>query len=201
MISAMCGLGNPLTNASPDSTEGRMLAVVFASWQRAIGGTIVGLAGGIPILKATIATVEGWCLRVVVPPLAVVKHGALALAPAPAPAPVLAPAPESVACASLSVAPPASVRAAVSGGSLSSGSTPSGVALVAPLAVPPPAVVKHGALAPAPAPTPAPTPALAPAIAPAIASEPAACVVPSVVPPASARTTASGDCLTPISAF
>ena len=51
LISAMCGLGNPLTEVSPDSTEGRMLAVLFASWQRAIGGTIIGLTGGIPILK------------------------------------------------------------------------------------------------------------------------------------------------------
>ena len=60
LISAMCGLGSPLTNTSPDSTEGRMLAVLFASWQRAIGGTIIGLTGGIPILKVEMT----WHIRI-----------------------------------------------------------------------------------------------------------------------------------------
>ena len=40
MISAMCGLGSPLTDASPEGAAGQVVAVVFASWQLAIGGPV-----------------------------------------------------------------------------------------------------------------------------------------------------------------
>ena len=45
---------------------------------------IVGLTGGIPLLKATIAAVEVLCLRVIVPPPAAAAAAAAAAAPAAA---------------------------------------------------------------------------------------------------------------------
>ena len=59
MVSAMCGLGNPLTRRSPASAAGRFVAIVCASWQMAIGGTIVGLAGAIPSLERALRALEG----------------------------------------------------------------------------------------------------------------------------------------------
>ena len=42
-ISAMCGLGNPLTNQVPETALGKLAALGCASLQMAIGGIFVGL--------------------------------------------------------------------------------------------------------------------------------------------------------------
>jgi len=61
MISAMCGLGNPLTNVSPESASGKVVAVVFASWQLAIGGLLIGLTGAVPLLDDGLKRLEKLC--------------------------------------------------------------------------------------------------------------------------------------------
>ena len=58
MISAMCGLGNPLTQRTPQSAAGRIIAIVCASWQMAIGGTVVGLTGAVPWLERALRAME-----------------------------------------------------------------------------------------------------------------------------------------------
>ena len=58
MISAMCGLGNPLTERTPQSPAGRLIAIVCASWQMAIGGTVVGLTGAVPWLERALRAME-----------------------------------------------------------------------------------------------------------------------------------------------
>ena len=58
MISAMCGLGNPLTKRTPQTAIGRLVAIVCASWQMAIGGTIVGLTAAIPSLERGLRRME-----------------------------------------------------------------------------------------------------------------------------------------------
>lgn len=63
MISAMCGLGNPLTNQVPETAWGKLFAAGCASCQMAIGGTLVGLTGAIPRLNKIIQFVEYWCLE------------------------------------------------------------------------------------------------------------------------------------------
>merc|ERR1719152_809554 len=63
MISAMCGLGNPLTSRTPQSAIGRLVAIVCASWQMAIGGTIVGLTAAIPALDSALRAMEARFIR------------------------------------------------------------------------------------------------------------------------------------------
>ena len=63
MISAMCGLGNPLTGRTPVSFHGKIIVIIGASWQLAIGGTIIGLSGAIPLLGQSLTALEQFCLR------------------------------------------------------------------------------------------------------------------------------------------
>jgi hypothetical protein len=59
MISALCGLGIPLTNATPATNPGKVVAVVCASWQMGLSGTVLGLAAGAPILGRARERLEG----------------------------------------------------------------------------------------------------------------------------------------------
>ena len=63
MISSMCGLGNPLTPRTPESLGGKLAALICASWQIAIGGTVISLTSAIPILGRWLAELEAWCDR------------------------------------------------------------------------------------------------------------------------------------------
>jgi hypothetical protein len=61
MISAMCGLGSPLTDASPEGAAGQVVAIIFASWQLAIGGLLIGLTGAVPLIEDGLKTLERLC--------------------------------------------------------------------------------------------------------------------------------------------
>ena len=61
MISAMCGLGSPLTEASPEGATGQIIAVAFASWQLAIGALLIGLTGAVPLLEDSLKALERRC--------------------------------------------------------------------------------------------------------------------------------------------
>ena len=67
LVSAMCGLGNPLTPITPTTTHGKLVAIVCACWQMALGGTIIGLSGAAPCVAAALTRLEQLCFRVIYP--------------------------------------------------------------------------------------------------------------------------------------
>lgn len=66
VISTTCGLGNPLTNASPAHDSTRTAAMIVGIWQLAIVGTIVGFSGAIPAVQETADAFEDRVQRYVV---------------------------------------------------------------------------------------------------------------------------------------
>ena len=61
-ISAMCGLGNPLTNQVPETALGKLAALGCASLQMAIGGIFVGLISD-GCLKCCCCCARACCAR------------------------------------------------------------------------------------------------------------------------------------------
>jgi len=59
VTSMLCGLPAPLTDAEPDSTEGKILDIIIAIWSLAVAGTVIGVVGGMSFINVFIETAEG----------------------------------------------------------------------------------------------------------------------------------------------
>jgi len=58
VTSMLCGLPAPLTDAEPDSTEGKILDIIIAIWSLAVAGTVIGVVGGMSFINVFIETAE-----------------------------------------------------------------------------------------------------------------------------------------------
>jgi len=58
VTSMLCGLPAPLTDAEPDSTEGKILDIIIAIWALAVAGTVIGVVGGMSFINVFIETAE-----------------------------------------------------------------------------------------------------------------------------------------------
>ena len=58
VTSMLCGLPAPLTDAEPDSTEGKIMDIIIAIWALAVAGTVIGVVGGMSFINVFIETAE-----------------------------------------------------------------------------------------------------------------------------------------------
>ena len=63
IISMLCGLPTPLTEADPDTDEGKLVDVVVALWALALAGTIIGVVGGLSVINRLIDAAESFGQR------------------------------------------------------------------------------------------------------------------------------------------
>ena len=47
-----------MTDAEPDSTEGKILDIIIAIWALAVAGTVIGVVGGMSFINVFIETAE-----------------------------------------------------------------------------------------------------------------------------------------------
>merc|ERR1739848_369188 len=55
----MCGLSNPLTNASPSSAKGHFIEGLCLIGELSIGGAVIGLVGSHALIGEMVALLEG----------------------------------------------------------------------------------------------------------------------------------------------
>lgn len=59
VVSNLVGLGNPLTNVSPDTTVGKLVDIVIAVWSLSLAGAVIGIIASFSIFDDMANTLEG----------------------------------------------------------------------------------------------------------------------------------------------
>mmetsp|Transcript_33736 Transcript_33736/g.118150 ORF Transcript_33736/g.118150 Transcript_33736/m.118150 type:complete len:143 (+) Transcript_33736:884-1312(+) len=63
IVSAVCGLGTPLTERTPNTLPGKIFVILCGCWSISICGSIIGIVSAAPLIMRLLGSVEDGIMR------------------------------------------------------------------------------------------------------------------------------------------